>query len=365
MADTSVKTSGAKEAEKSSVPENTPRTDKQSKKAFLSGAVTFLLLLAVIGLACFYWEQKSRLDDFLSEQAEQLGNVNALTSRLETLQQQLNQSENSFASSEILINQQNARLDNLSQELAALRLGVNSTGGNDRLLQLNEAASLLRLAQLYLLEGQELMIARSLYQRSQNLLSQVEDPAVNRISELLRSDLLALNSTQPVDVSGLFLRLSELSDELSTVRMGPDIEPSDAFLNGEDAAESPTQGYLAGISNFFRRYFTLRKLDEPPRLPLNAEQIGLLRQIMLLQIEQAKLGLLQGKSEIYLDSISEVFRLSEQNIADSIPLKANILRSLQQLQSENIRLELPSLSNAPGLLESLLVSADFDQQRGP
>lgn len=350
--------------ENQTTPAASAKVSDSPVNSIIPGLIGLIAVLAIIGLGYFSWQQMKSVNGLVAELAVHDDSINTLSLQLANLQQELELSENNFASSEILIDQQNARLDGLTQELAALRLGINSSAGNDRLIQLNEAASLMRLAQRYLLEGRELVIARNLYQRSQNLLSQIEDPAIDRITELVRSDLAVLNNTRPVDVSGLFLRLTELADEMGMIRFGPELEPSDEFRNAGNTLSSATDGIISGLGNFFRRYFTIRRLDEPPQLPLNVEQISFLQQTILLQIEQAKLALLLGREEIYLDSISEVYRLSDQNIADSVELKANILRSLQQLQAENINLELPSLSNALGLLESLLLNTGNEQAEG-
>ncbi len=348
--------------ENQSVPAASVELKDKRRYSIIPGLIGLILVLAITGLGYFSWQQMKRIDGLLAELAVHDDSITTLSLQLANQQQDLELSESNSASSEILINQQNARLDSLTQELAALRLGINSSAGSDRLVQLNEAASLMRLAQRYLLEGRELEITRNLYQQSHNLLSRIEDPAVNRITELVRSDLTVLNNTRAVDVSGLFLRLTELADEMSMIRFGPELEPSDEFRNADSTLSSATDGIMSGLGNFFRRYFTIRRLDEPPRLPLNPEQISFLQQTILLQIEQAKLALLLGREEIYLDSVSEVYRLSEQNIADSVGSKANILRSLQQLQTENINLERPPLSNALGLLESLLL--DTNEQGG-
>ncbi len=322
--------------------------------------VFFLLLLA--GLAYFSWDQFKLLESLSSMQRQQQDALDFLQTQVRTTEDQLARMLNNLDGSEILINQQNASLERLNEELAVLRLGVNSNGSNDRMLQLNEAVSLLRLAQRYLFAGQDISIARMLYQRSTNLLAQINDPAVARINELIASDLSRLSSTQAVDIASLFTQLSDVAEEISFISLGPGIaEPSDAYNAAATQQANSEVGLRATASAFFRRYFTLRRIDQPIQMPLSIEQIGFLQQSIQLQLQQAKLALLQGRQGLYQDTISDVIRLSEQYIADSTDQKVSILRRLRQLQSATVNQEIPSLSNGLGLLESLLANTSNEQ----
>ncbi len=220
--------------------------------------------------------------------------------------------------------------------------------------QLSEASSYLRLARQYLELVQNVPVALDLYRDSRAILAQVNDPALDRITGMLTSDISLLNQITEVDTESLYIRLSELSQLVTEVRLGPSIEPSQAF--NERESDNGQEGSEGGLSGLFSRYFTIQRLDAPLTLPLNVEQRSLLRQNMQLQIEQAKLALMQKRQAVYLDSISSVIMLAQQNIPDEDPQKMYLIRSLRELQNEAISLDLPALSDSLRLLDNLIIN---------
>ncbi|MAY02617.1 MAG: hypothetical protein CMQ38_06535 [Gammaproteobacteria bacterium] len=330
-----------------------PKEKLQGKVSPVSIIFNLVILLLFAGLGYLYWLQRSELEELQLQLAQVQTANNELNSQITDASEQFADFEDLSASTEILLNQQNSRIDSLSEELAALRLGVNSAQNNETILLLTEASSLLRLGQRYLLIAQDPIVTQSLYQRSLNLLDQVDDPAIDRIASLLSSDIELMTQLRGVDVQGIFMQLSDLSERLVSLELGAEIQPSQDFL-GQDGPMA--EGFFSGVRNFLGRFFTIRRLDEPLQLPLGDEQISFLQQNMQLQLEQAKLGLLQRQQAIYQDSISNVLRLLQQYASESEVQKETVLRDLRELQSRQVVLGNPALSNGPGLLESLLAS---------
>jgi uncharacterized protein HemX len=75
---------------------------------------------------------------------------------------------------------------------------------------------------------------------------------------------------------------------------------------------------------------------------------------MQLQIEQAKLALLQRRQAIYQDSISNVIMLVQQNVSEEDQQKSYILEVLRELQGESILLTISPLSESLRLLENVM-----------
>jgi uroporphyrin-3 C-methyltransferase len=338
------------------------KKDGTGKQARIYIFFNFILLMLLAGLAYYSWGQFKQLENLSSIQVQQQAELASLQTQVSTSEDELAQMLNNLDGREILINQQNDSLQRLNEELAALRLGINSNGGNDKLLQLSEAASLLRLAQRYLFEGQDFSVATTLYQRSVNLLAQIDDPVVFRINELLSTDLSRLSITPAVDISSLFTQITDLAGEISLLSLGPGIaQPSEAYSSASTQQANSDAGLDEKISAFLRRYFTLRRVGQPIQMPLGVEQISFLQQSIQLQLQQAKLALLQGQQGMYQDTISDVIRLSDQFISNSNGQKATILGRLRQLQSVRVDQETPALSNGLGLLESLLLNTSNEQ----
>lgn len=320
-----------------------------------------LILLAMLGgLAYFTWQQQITIQAAEVTESQLIQLAEDLDRRLQNFEQSIDNVNDRDASSELMLNQQNSRIDNLSEELISLRLGV-SAGQNSVVWQLVEAISVLRLGQQYLQLNQDVAVALSLYRSSSSILNQIDDPAIERIRNMLAADIQILSRQQSVDIQGLYMRLSETAQQLTMASLRSVREPSVAFEERKTASEA--QGFLARIGILMRQYFTVRRLDAPEQMPFNDEQLTFLRQNMQLQLEQAKLALLQLKPGIYQDSISNVLMLAQQNIPEQDPLKITILRDLRGLQSSPISLNMPSLSDSLSELELLLNNMDTESGR--
>tara|TARA_R110000772_G_scaffold171612_3_gene283494 strand:+ start:819 stop:1934 length:1116 start_codon:yes stop_codon:yes gene_type:complete len=333
----------------------------KKKYSILRITLMSVIVAALTGLAYFTWLQQITLQTIFSSETQLVQLTEDINRRLQVIDQNIVDINDRNASNGLLLNQQNSRIDNLNDELVSLRLGVSS-GQNSGVWQLVEAVSLLRLGQQYLQLNQDVAVALSLYQSCRSILNQIDDPAVVRIRNMLAADIQILGRQQGVDIQSLFMRLSETEQQLAMVSLRNVREPSMAFEEREAGSEE--QGFIARIGNQLSKYFTVRRLDAPEQMPLDDEQLTFLRQNMQLQLEQAKLALLQRRPGIYQDSISNVLMLAQQNIPEQDQLKTTILRDLRDLQSASIALNLPRLSDSLGELETLLGNINSDTDAG-
>lgn len=335
------------------VPVKTPNKKFGFKAIFLfiKFCIKIVFVLGLISVFYFFWQQQNIIDELVTNHNQlELENEN-LASQLRITQQDLENINNTEASVEILFDQQKVRLDNLNEELVSLRLGMNANEAGG-IWQIVEAMSMLRLAQQYLELNQDIPVALSLYQNSNAILAKIDDPALDRIKTLLAADIQNLRNSRSIDTEGFYMRLSDLSQQLNNVSLGTYIEPSSTFA--VDGTENGDVGLFNKFKKFLARYFTVRRLDSPITLPLDNQQISFLRQNIQLQIEQAKLALLQRNQAIYQDSIINVLMLAQQNIPEQNQQQAYIIRALRELQGEPILLNLSQLSESLGLLENLM-----------
>ncbi len=317
----------------------------------VKSTLQLILFLGVLGLAYFNWQQQELIDELSLRQNQVLAENESLASQIVDVQQDFEFLNNAEASAEILFSQQNARVDSLNEELVSLRLGLNANQSSG-IWQIAEASSLLRIAQQHIELSHDIPVALGLYQNSRSILAKIDDPALDRIINLLASDIQKLRRTQLIDTESFFMRLSDISQQLDSISLVTNIEPSSAFIAAGD--ENVESGYFKNAKEFLSRYFTVRRLDAPIDLPLSNQQISFLRQNMQMQIEQAKLALLQARQVVYQDSISNVVMLVQQNIPEQNQQKDLILRALRELQDETILFEKPTLSNSQVLLQSLI-----------
>lgn len=310
-----------------------------------------ILIAGLAGLSFWIWQQQLTIQDLLDTQAQLEQTSSSMELRFSNFEQNFENASDRDASAELLLNQQNSRINSLNEELVSLRLNV-SAGQNGGVWQLVEAASLLRIAQQYIELHQDMDIALSLYSFAGSLLSQIDDPAIERIRLMLSSDMQILSRQQKVDVEGLYMRLDELAEQLDRVSLRSVSAPSSEFQERNPAIDE--QGFLARVGEFLRQYFVVRRLDAPQAMPLSDEQLIFVRQNMQLQLEHAKLALLQGRSEIYQDSISNAIMLVQQNIPDQELMKATLLRDLRELQTTAISQSMPRLSDSVAELDRLI-----------
>ena len=343
--------------EEASINKRSPVTSASKKIGFntiylfLKFSIKLIIVLGSIGLCYFLWQQKNIIYDLqFSQQQIAVVNIDILD-QFQALQQGFENINNNKKSSEILFNQQKIRLDNLNAELASLRLGMNANQSVE-VWEIVEAASLLRIAKQYLDLSQHIPIALSLYQSSNAILAQIDNPALNRIQSLLVSDIQTLRNTRSIDTESLYMRLSDLSRQLNNINLAANIEPSAIFDNQN--SDDDNVGIFKRFSSSFERYFAVRRLDAPIIKPLNNQQIFILRLNMQLQIEQAKLALLQRSQSVYLDSINNLILLAQTNISDRDQHKIFVLEVLKGLQSESIFVDITSLSESLRLLENLM-----------
>ena len=323
-------------------------------------SLQLILIFGLVGIVYFSWQQQNSIVNLQNSQSQLTLTTENINNRIILFEQNIESINDANASAELLLNQQNSRLDSLNEELVSLRLGINVSQSNG-VWQVAEAASLLRLAQQYLQLNQDALVALSLYRSSYALLIQIDDSAIDRIRAMLASDIQVLSRQVSVDIQGLFMRLSDLSQQLDRISLIKDIEPSLDFTD-RNSEENVRQGFLARAGIILSQYFTVRRIDTPVQMPFNNTEVSFLRQNMQLQLEQAKLALLQKRPGIYQDSISNVLMLAQQNIPEEDPFKTNVIRDLRGLQTATISLNLPRLSDSLSQLEALLL--DFNAGAG-
>ncbi len=325
----------------------------QSSKKNYSGIffiISIVLFLGLIGLSYFSWLQQESLNTILDQQTQLSGSNVGISGELQEMNNRVADSLAEFSVVTETLAQQETRIETINDELSKIRINTNASQSGG-VWQLSEASSLLRLAQRYLSIEQNIIVALDLYQNASSILSQIDDPAIARIRALLNSDISVLSNLRGIDTQGIFMRLSDLSEQIEMTSLGIDITPSEEFLANSE--EDKINGALFELKNFLSQYFVIRKANSNPQVLMSDDEISFLRQNIQLQIEQAKLALLQGNASIYQDSLSKVLLLANNNIPENESRKMNIMRSLRELQTERITLSLPRLSDSLRSLEIL------------
>lgn len=355
------------EATNPSAPEAAPPA--QSAAVPLRGAPLRLWLLSLLAfggtaaLGFVFLQQRQAMETLAGDAYSQQQRSAAIEQRLaeaeaerERLAQQLQAAvaANGDAAAQ-------AELDALQRELAALRLDVASrVADSEHDWLLVEAATLLRLAQQQALHGRNVASAISLYMSADDRLQRLGDPALQPARAALQLELDALRAVELPQVQVLYLQLGELAQQLAALEVQSEGEGPLQFVAPELAPLPATAGWWEELKQTLRQYFVVTRRDVPVLARLTPQQALLIRQAIILQLESARLALLQGNQDIYLAALDAAAAGITQQLQGAG--KPAVLASLQRLRAEPVAIVVPPLGAALQALELLDATVPQDSE---
>lgn len=353
-------------------PAKTPASKTQAPKAQAAktqapaakasggkGLLWFFVLLLVIatgGLGWLVWQQQTQLldlqavqDNTGSRDAAVLARVQALESLRDSLDAQLRQQDERF---EARGAQQAERLGSLQQDVLNMRLQRNTDVPTPASVLLAEARGLLRLGRERVLADQDIESAVGLYLAADEVLMIIDDPGIQLIRQTLQRETDTLRGVRMPDIAALHAQLGQLKAAVETLPLGSDPNTGLAgFASAGRAAEEEAGGWMNSLKAGLSRYFVLSRQAEPVRPRISDEGVALLRLDISLQLEQARLALMQGDTRLYQQTI-DATAASIRSWAES-SAAAPLLTSLEALRSASLMPDLPPLGAALNALRSL------------
>lgn len=252
-----------------------------------------------------------------------------------------------------------AEVTALRRELDELRLNVVSQVANsehDWLLV--EATTLLRLAQQQALHGRNVASAISLYASAAARLQRISDPAIQPARAALQLELDALRAVDVPEVEGLYLQLGDLAQQLDALEVQSEDEVPLQFAAPDATALPATAGWWEELKHTLGQYFVVTRRDVPVLARLTPEQAVLIRHAIVLQLESARLALLQGQTRLYQSALdAAMLGITQQLQGEAKPA---VLASLQRLRDEAIVAVIPPLGSTLQALELGALSAAQD-----
>ncbi|GAA3960899.1 uroporphyrinogen-III C-methyltransferase [Allohahella marinimesophila] len=340
--------------------------------------LAFLLLLIALGAGAWYaWNHLQTLRGEIDQSVE------SQLSKVESTTQQVRSDQSAFTSSMSTLQQQlqayDTRIDELSAQLdktAQQLLADQATSRTDWLLA--EAEYLLRLANQRVLLEKDVDSALAILIAADEALKETDEVAVIPIRKTIASEMLALKSLGEVDVTGAYLKLEALAEQITrmdeslmlkesplakqTMESGdglvinPDAEQTDTSA-AEEADQPWYRKALTTAQETLNRFVIVRDLDEPIAPLLAPEQTHYLRQNLRLMIEQAELALLEQNQEIYSNSLDKAEKWIRSYFVEDSSQTNALLDSIESLKAISVDPELPdisaSLRQLKGLLESV------------
>jgi uncharacterized protein HemX len=244
-----------------------------------------------------------------------------------------------------------------SSDEAVARLNETVEGGRTR-VQLAAVEQLMLMASDRLLLAHDAVSALRALDLADQRLARLSDPRLHPVREALAAERAALTALTLPDTTGFALTLGDIQKRAATMPLRVSVpQPGAQRPQAEAAAEAPGGSWLGrawtAAKEALASIFTLRRDPRgEPRL-LTPDQAGLVRQILELKLEGARLALLArdglafkeltgaarawvaeqydaGDTDVQF-ALKELARLHAQTLAPAPP---DITRSLTLLRSQ-------------------------------
>ncbi len=297
----------------------------------------FLLSIATVGGLYLLWEnqQKNSIKQQLT------------TKRISEQLTTLNEQQQDFSIQNI------KQIQNIQTFQEKLRKNLTDIVRNNQYFRndwlIAEAEYLIQLATYRLLLEKDVTTATVALNAADARLAEVADPALLEIRKILKNDLQALSNVQVVDLAGLSVTLTALSNNITNLPLLTPDPKTHKLTQVEKAPSSPEVSSLqelpAAIWKDIKSLIIVRNHQKPIQPLLAPGQHFFLVQNLALLFEQARLALLNGNNEIYQERLRATKKWIDQYFDTEHNITRNMLSSIDALQKFDINPTLPDISS--------------------
>jgi uroporphyrin-3 C-methyltransferase len=288
----------------------------------MCGAVAFTVLAAAFYVSYMYFVQANR--DMVTLVSQVNNKVLDDQQKISTLQKMLADTQQTV----------NSSLTTQQQVMSELHSSQNSKNN----WRISEAQYLVDLANTNLQIGENIPEVIVLLQTADQKIRDASDPAVQSIRKALAADIVALQAVPVVDVSGIYLKLSALNNEIDKLSL-PNRRPSIAEAQ-PNMSDEPVSWWRRGLH--MTGEALSNKPGERPFIP--PEQQDFLYQNLHATFEQALSAVVQRQPEIYRASLAQASQWIKQYFLVDAPLTQSMLNTLAQLDTATLRPALPTIA---------------------
>lgn len=317
----------------------------------------FLVLLAALGgVGWFGWQQhlsiqalRTSVASGETQSSTLRTQLAALTAANTALQESLQEQTGELAAQ---ASERDTRLQELQQQLQTLRLQRNTATATPADVLLAEARSLLRQGRERLLASQDVPVALSLYLAADQVLQQIDDPAVQLVRQTLLRETDSLRGVRLPDLAALHSALGELRDATANWTLTSGEQARELrFVPQQESSVEPGDGWFDGLQERLSRYFVVTRQAGPVQPQLGEEGLALIRLQIDLQLEQARLALLRGDQRLYQQSLDAVAASVDTWVLDTEA--EALLPSIDALRNSPLQANLPPVGATLNALQEM------------
>jgi uncharacterized protein HemX/uroporphyrinogen-III synthase len=348
------------------LPTPTPQPDAMPPRQALpparGGGAGWALLAAVLVLAVVAaagWEAWRRIGVMLDGAGVR---IDQMQREVESVSAQFGRMQTRAADQSVAVQRNAAEIARFAERLAAQDEAIgrlrDELGGGRTRVQLAVIEQLLMLANDRLQLGREVAAAVAALDAADTRLATLADPRLFAVRESIARERAALLAVPRGDVAGAALTLSSLIDRAPRLALKAAVPEQ---FRAEPAAEAVTgevsgswQRAQAAVRRALASTFTLRRDSGPPRQLLSDEQAALMRQVLALKLEGARVALLRRDAAGFRELCRSAAAWLDDYFNADDPAIAAAQSELARLQSLDLDPPLPDLSGSLTLLRAQL-----------
>ena len=317
----------------------------RSNRLLISVLVLVLFVAGLAWLVYWGWQQYRVLQQ---ETNTVVSSLSELRQQVSSLSVRLESSEDARERLAQQVQQEQQALEAMLIETAQ-RLSRRQDLDADR-WPLEEALTLLRLAERRLQLDGDATIAISLLNAADQVLAGLTEAAVLPVRRQIASDRLALQSVGSIDLNGTYFRLEAINEQIASRQWSP----AERLEPREQSSETPLswQTFRDSLSSLV----TVSRLDVPYQAPPLLSEFAQWQQHSLLLTEQVQLALLARNQPLYNEALTQL-QSRIATMSDELELGA-IETELDALQGLTLTPDFPDIHASVEALEQYMTRVE-------
>lgn len=282
----------------------------------------------------------SELDELRSRLGELTGADSRVTSRIDTLERELEERADLFDTLP-------SRLAGVERSLAALQ-GVSLDLRNTYLIA--EAEYYLQIANAQIELGRNPTLAARALEQADDRLQNLADPALTGVRREIADEIAALEAVETTDIEGVAITLASLSRVVDSLPLKPTSEEELAREQQQEATDGSAKRAWSAVRDAMSGLVrvTPPSAEDAPLLMPEAEP--LIRSNLALQLQSARLALLRREQEIFEQSLDDAENWIEAYFETSSEPVSSALDTIVEARDSYLTATLPDISESLRLL---------------